>query len=86
MRHSGYRRVTATEQIYYIFLGLIRNWWARITGRRKKSPSTVQVETNVFDKETIYENCTIQVLTNTVTGEVSVGWWRNERGKEPWNT
>ena len=37
----------------------------------------VKVETNIFDKEEIYPNCTVQVLTNTVTGEVSVGWWKN---------
>ena len=39
----------------------------------------VQVETNLFDKEEIYQNCTVQVLTNTVTGEVSVGWWKNDK-------
>ena len=37
-----------------------------------------QIETNIFDKEEIYPNCTVQVLTNTITGEVSVGWWINE--------
>ena len=35
------------------------------------------VETNIYDKEEIYPNCTVQVLTNTTTGEVSVGWWNN---------
>jgi len=30
----------------------------------------------IFDKEEIIENCTVQILTNTVTGEQSVGWWR----------
>lgn len=29
----------------------------------------------MFDHEEIYENCTVQILTNSVTGEVSVGWW-----------
>ena len=38
----------------------------------------VRIETRIFDKEEIFENCTVQVLTNTVTGEVSVGWRRNE--------
>ena len=33
---------------------------------------------NIYDKETIIPNCTVQILENTVTGEVSVGWWRNE--------
>lgn len=38
------------------------------------------LEMNVFDEEEIYPNCTVQVLRNSVTGEVSVGWWRNESG------
>jgi len=36
------------------------------------------VETNMFDKVERYENCTVEVLTNTITGEVSIGWWRND--------
>ena len=38
----------------------------------------LSLQTNIFDKEEIYPNCTVQVLTNTVTGEVSIGWWKNE--------
>lgn len=37
----------------------------------------MKVETNIFDKEETFTNCTVQVLTNTVTGETSVGWWEN---------
>lgn len=29
-----------------------------------------------YDKVEVYENCTVEVLTNTKTGEVSVGWYR----------
>jgi len=36
--------------------------------------------TLIYDKETIYRDCTVQVLENTVTGDVSVGWWRNDGG------
>lgn len=36
------------------------------------------VESNLFDKEEIYPDCTVQVLTNTLTGETSVGWWPND--------
>lgn len=36
------------------------------------------IETNLFDIEEIYPNCTVQVLTNSITGEVSVGWWEND--------
>ena len=37
-----------------------------------------KVETNIFDEEEIHNNCTVQILHNTVTGETSVGWWENE--------
>ncbi len=43
----------------------------------KNRNSIISVETNMYDQEEIYENCTVQVLTNTATGAVSVGWWRN---------
>lgn len=36
------------------------------------------IETNIYDIEEIHENCTVQVLRNSLTGEVSVGWWENE--------
>ena len=40
---------------------------------------TLLDEINMFDDEEIHENCTVQVLTNSVTGETSVGWWRNDK-------
>lgn len=36
------------------------------------------VSMNIFDEETIYEDCTVQILKNSQTGEESVGWWKNE--------
>lgn len=30
---------------------------------------------NLFDKAETYHNCAVQVLTNTVTGQQSIGWW-----------
>ena len=38
----------------------------------------LSVELCYFDREEIYKNCTVQVLTNSATGDVSVGWWRND--------
>jgi len=38
------------------------------------------IDTNLFDEEEIYDNCTVQVLHNSVTDEYSVGWWNNEKG------
>ena len=37
------------------------------------------IEARVYDKEEVYTNCTVQILTNAVTGDVSVGWWRNDK-------
>lgn len=33
---------------------------------------------NLYDKEEIFPNCTVQVWTNTKTGKVSIGWWPND--------
>lgn len=40
-------------------------------------PAPTITETRIFDKEEIIENCTVQILTNSETGETSVGWWKN---------
>ena len=39
-----------------------------------------KVKTNIFDVVEEHENCFVQVLKNSVTGEISVGW--REQGKE----
>lgn len=38
-----------------------------------------EMEIPIYDQEEIHENCTVQILSNSVTGEVSVGWWPNEK-------
>lgn len=32
----------------------------------------------IFDQVETYTNCTVQVLTNSITGAVSIGWWQND--------
>lgn len=50
----------------------------------KPRPKIQKVETNLYDQEEIFTDCTVQVWTNSVTGETSVGWWRNNHPpKEP---
>ena len=39
---------------------------------------TETVETNIFEVKETHPNCNVQVLHNSVTGEVSVGWWENK--------
>ena len=36
------------------------------------------VESNIYDEEEIYYDCTVQVLRNSITGETSVGWFKND--------
>ena len=39
-----------------------------------------------YDEVEIHENCTVQILKNSRTGEVSVGWWEGGIEDEPvWN-
>lgn len=42
----------------------------------------IKVETNIFDKRTIITHCIVEVLENTVTREISVGWYRTEESEE----
>lgn len=41
-------------------------------------PPEPQITTNIYDQEEIHHGCTVQILRNSVTGEVSVGWWKEE--------
>lgn len=50
--------------------------------RWKPGKKKVDVETNIYDEEELHQNCTVQILRNSVTGEVSVGWWENEEETE----
>lgn len=36
-----------------------------------------KVEMNIYDEEEIHENCTVQILKNSATGDISIGWWEN---------
>lgn len=37
------------------------------------------ISTNIYDIEEIHHNCVVQVLRNSVTGEISIGWWPEGR-------
>lgn len=40
------------------------------------TPPEPQITTNIYDQEEIHHGCTVQILRNSLTGEVSVGWWK----------
>ncbi len=39
-------------------------------------------ELNLFNKRTIYTNCIVEVLENTYTNQISVGWYATESTEE----
>lgn len=41
-----------------------------------------EIETNLFDKRALYSNCIVEILENTITGEISVGWYKTEDTEE----
>jgi hypothetical protein len=78
-RLSRYSELCIANQLDYDFaeaivdvIEILRN--LKFLSQLTKQP--VEIDTCIYDKEEIIENCTLQVLTNTVTGETSVGWWR----------
>lgn len=38
---------------------------------------TPTVETAIYDREEIHEDCTVIIWKNSVTGEESIGWYEN---------
>jgi len=57
--------------------GIMKNWNYAPGEAVKAWNRRYTVETAIYDKEEIFEDCTVQVLTNSFTGEQSVGWWKN---------
>lgn len=46
------------------------------------TPPESQITTNIYDTEEIHHNCTVHILSNSVTGDVSVGWWKEKEEEE----
>ena len=38
------------------------------------------VEVNLYEEVELHTNCTVQILRNVLTGELSIGWWENDAG------
>ena len=53
-------------------------WKVSPAGAVAKWNNRANVKTYVFDTEEIIHDCTVQILRNSVTGETSVGWWKND--------
>ena len=49
---------------------------------KQEGKKPIAVETSIYDQEEIHHGCTVQVLRNSVTGETSVGWWKEKEEEE----
>ena len=70
-------KMTDTEHVYsngteYVPIYRMKQWFEHCRNQM-----------NTYDKCDVIEGCTVEILTNTVTGETSVGWWRGEVEDRP---
>lgn len=42
----------------------------------------VSITTNLYDEVERYSHCIVEVLTNSITGETSVGWYKTDETEE----
>lgn len=49
---------------------------------KQEGKNPIAVETNIYDTEEIHHGCAVQILRNSVTGDVSVGWWEEKEEEE----
>lgn len=62
------KKIEALDTTIVILNKLIKN---------TEQQNVENMEINIYDEEEVYPDCTVQVLKNSVTGKVSVGWWKN---------
>ena len=70
------RKKLASELRGFDFDGAERELDIVIAKIKTMQEGSVVDEINVFDKCEVHENCTVQILSNSTTGEVSIGWWQ----------
>ncbi len=46
-----------------------------------KRATDYPVKTSLYDEQERHENCTVEIWRNSLTGEVSIGWWKNGEGE-----
>ena len=46
------------------------------------SPDGIELDQTVYDKRTVFRNVTVEILENTKTGKVSIGWYKQSDTEE----
>ena len=67
----------STDKWYYSELFYIGDFLSG-TAEIIKIPKPL-IDCNVYDKCEIHHNCTVEILENSVTGKVSIGWYRESK-------
>lgn len=60
----------------------LMNEAADVIEKLSSSDSPVDVSMSLYDEVEVHTNCTVQIWKNSVTGDVSVGWFENEECEE----
>lgn len=46
------------------------------------SQPQVEMAVEFYDQSEIHHNCAVEVFSNSVTGDVSIGWWYEDGGDD----
>ena len=38
----------------------------------------IGIDVAVYDEREVHTGCTVEILRNSVTGDVSIGWWEED--------
>lgn len=44
----------------------------------ENSEPQVEMAFEIYDQSEIHHNCTVEIFSNSVTGDVSIGWWHED--------
>ena len=53
-----------------------------VCGTHEPTDGIVSITTNLYDGVERYSHCIVEVLTNSITGETSVGWYKTDETEE----
>ena len=71
-----------TSQFFVEIEDAIEAWNRRVDAVFYKDIVDASVTVPIYDLCEKHENCTVEVWKNSVTGEVSVGWYENKGGDD----
>lgn len=69
------------------FLQSLANLYTVQLGETLTENSEPQVEMAVefYDQSEIHHNCAVEIFSNSVTGDVSIGWWHEDEDDDDYD-